>query len=127
MRSCMLATMPDNVGEMFYTGHLPWHGKGVGLAAPVNMTEALRCGALEWQVGEVDLQTVDDPPSPVDRRKAIVRLDRQAGDHRRVLGVCHRGFVPLQNRDGAMLFDAIFGQGKPVYHTGGYLGEGEVV
>jgi hypothetical protein len=60
-------------------------------------------------------------------RKAIVRLDRPPGHPERVLGVAHRGFQPLQNRDGAMLFDAIFGRGNPVYHTGGYLSHGQVV
>jgi len=24
--------MPDNMGEMFYTGAIPWHGKGLHLA-----------------------------------------------------------------------------------------------
>ena len=71
--------------------------------------------------------TADEPPCPISQRKAIVRLDLPAGDERRVLGVAHPGFSPVQNRDGAMLFDAIFGQGKPVYNTGGYLGNGEKV
>jgi len=119
--------MPADVGEMFYTGETPWHGLGIELAKPATLDEALRVGGLDWQVGEVDLMTADDPPSPVAKRKAIVRLDRPPGHEGRVLGVAHRGFQPLQNRDGAMLFDAIFGQGKPVYHTGGYLGSGEVV
>ncbi len=119
--------MPADIGEMFYTGETPWHGLGVHLAKPATVQEALKVGGLNWEVGEVDLLTADDPPSPVPKRKAIVRLDRPAGHDGRVLGVAHRGFQPLQNRDGATLFDAIFGQGKPVYHTGGYLGAGEVV
>lgn len=119
--------MPANVGEMFYFGEVPWHGEGLALAKPATVEEALRAGGLDWQVGDVDLLTADDPPSPVPKRKAIVRLDRPAGHEKRVLGVAHRGFHPLQNRDGAMLFDAVFGQGKAVYHTGGYLGDGEVV
>jgi phage/plasmid-like protein (TIGR03299 family) len=90
------------------------------------MTEALEAGRLNWEVGEVDLQTKDTPPSPVRKRKAIVRKDRHHGEQR-VLGVVHRGFKPIQNQDGAQLFDAIFGKGKAVYHTGGYLGNGEVV
>jgi phage/plasmid-like protein (TIGR03299 family) len=119
--------MPDNIGEMFYTGEMPWHGKGLALAAAATMEEALRAGGLEWQVGETDLITTDDPPSPVPMRKAIVRLDRPPGHEDRVLRVAHRGFQPLQNREGAILFDAIFGRGKPVYHTGGYLARGQVV
>lgn len=119
--------MPDNVGEMFYTGDTPWHGKGLALAKPATIEEALRAGGLDWYVDEVDLLTADDPPSPVPMRKAIVRRDRPAGHEHRVLGVAHRGFEPLQNHDGAMLFDAIFGHDKAVYHTGGYLGHGQVV
>lgn len=119
--------MPADIGEMFYTGETPWHGLGMHLAKPATVEEALRAGGLDWQVDEVDLMTADDPPSPVPKRKAIVRLDRPAGHEGRVLGVAHRGFKPLQNRDGAVLFDAIFGHGEAVYHTGGYLGNGEVV
>jgi phage/plasmid-like protein (TIGR03299 family) len=119
--------MPADIGEMFYTGQTPWHGQGVALARPANVDEAMRAGGLDWEVGDMDLMTADDPPSPVPKRKAIVRLDRPPGHKGRVLGVAHRGFKPLQNRDGAMLFDAIFGQGRAVYHTGGYLGNGEVV
>ncbi|HOD51978.1 MAG TPA: DUF932 domain-containing protein [Candidatus Hydrogenedentes bacterium] len=119
--------MPANVGEMFYTGEVPWHGLGLELAKPATMEEALRAGGLNWEVGSVDLWTAEDPPSPAPKRKALVRLDRPPGHEGRVVGVAHRGFQPLQNRDGAMLFDAIFGQNRPVYHTGGYLGEGEVV
>jgi phage/plasmid-like protein (TIGR03299 family) len=119
--------MPANVGEMFYTGEVPWHGLGLPLARPATLAEALKAGGLNWRVGEVDLQTCDTPPSPVPRRKAIVRADRAQGDAKRVLGVTHLDFKPVQNEDAALLFDAIFGQGKPVYHTGGYLGAGEVI
>lgn len=119
--------MPANVGEMFYTGEVPWHGLGVALAQPADLDEALKVGGLNWRVEEVDLVTADDPPSPVGRRKALVRADRAPGNERRVLGVAHRVFKPIQNRDAGMLFDAIFGQGKRIYHTGGYLGDGEVV
>jgi len=119
--------MPADIGEMFYTGEMPWHGLGVGLTKPATVEEALKVGGLNWEVGDMDLMTSDAPPSPVPRRKAIVRLDRPPGDERRVLGVAHRGFEPIQNRDGALLFDAIFGQNRAVYHTGGYLRNGEVV
>lgn len=119
--------MPDDIGEMFYSGQTPWHGKGLALARPATLEQALKAGALDWQVGEVDLLTADDPPSPVPTRKAIVRLDRPPGHPRRVLGVAHRGFQPVQNRDGALLFDAIFGRGGAVYETGGYLRDGQVV
>jgi len=119
--------MPANIGEMFHYGQTPWHGKGREVPDPLTMDQALHAGGLDWRVDELELQTCEDPPSPVWRRKAIVRLDREPGHQGRVVGVVHLGFKPLQNRDGARLFDAIFGHGKAVYHTGGYLGCGEVV
>lgn len=119
--------MPANVGEMFYYGEVPWHRSGTEVAAPLTVEEALEKGGLDWRVGAARLQTCDEPPSPARHRKAIVRLDRRPGHPGRALGVVYPGFRPVQNRDGAMIFDAIFGQGKPVYHTGGYLGHGEVV
>jgi phage/plasmid-like protein (TIGR03299 family) len=119
--------MAANIGEMFYYGPLPWHGEGTGLMHPADLEEALKVGGLNWTVDDVDLLTADDPPSPVLKRKALVRSDRHPGDERRVLGVAHREFRPFQNRDAGMLFDAIFGQGRRVYHTGGYLGNGERV
>lgn len=119
--------MPADIGEMFYTGETPWHGLGIALAKPATLDEAIKVGGLDWKVGQVDLMTADDPPSPVAKRRAIVRLDRPPGHEGRVLGVAHLGFQPVQNRDGALLFDAIFGRGRPVYHTGGYFGNGEVV
>src|ERR1700676_3048518 len=119
--------MPANVGEMFYTGDVPWHGCGIGLKQPADLDEALKVGGLNWTVEDVDLVTADDPPSPVLRRKALVRSDRRPGDERRVLGVAHRGFRAIQNREAGILFDAIFGQGRRVYYSGGYLGDGEVV
>jgi hypothetical protein len=41
--------------------------------------------------------------------------------------VVHREFTPIQNSEAALLFDAIFGHGGRLYHTGGYLGDGEVI
>jgi len=117
--------MPANVGKMFYFGKVPWHREGVSVGAPLTVAQALAMGELDWKVGEVEIQTAENPPSPAMQRKALVRLDRPAGHDERVLGIVHQGYDPLQNRDGAELFDAIFGKSEPVYHTGGYLGHGE--
>ena len=119
--------MPANVGRMFYYGEKPWHGLGHRLDAPANLEEALRYGDLDWEVELVDLKTVNGEPAPM--RRAVVRPDPNAllPGFGTVLGVVHPGFVPLQNRQGAEVFDAIFGRGERVYHTGGYLGQGEVV
>jgi phage/plasmid-like protein (TIGR03299 family) len=119
--------MPADIGEMFYTEETPWHGQGIWLAKPATMEEALKVGGLNWQVDEAELLTAEQPPSPAFKRKAIVRLDRPLGHPGRVVGVVHRGFQPVQNREGALLFDAVFGHGRAVYHTGGYLRDGEVV
>ena len=119
--------MPANVGEMFYYGPVPWHGQGRELDQPVNMEEAIIAGGLDWEVGGARLMTDEEPPSPVRTRFAIVRKDRPKGHPGRVLGVAHREFNPLQNREGIRIFDSIFGRGKKVYHTGGYLGFGEVI
>lgn len=119
--------MPDNIGEMFYYGETPWHKKGHKIEKPATAADALKFGCLDWQVEMKPLETVEDHPSPVRRRMAVVRVDREPGDPCRVLGVVHPGFRPLQNKKGIELFDALVGQGKPVYHTGGYLGSGEVI
>jgi len=119
--------MPANVGEMFYYGDIPWHREGVKLDHPANMEEAIKAGGLDWEVGMVPLTTNEDPPSRVDTRMAIVRQDRPKGHPKRVIGVTHKWFKPLQNREGIKIFDSIFGKGKGVYHTGGYLGAGEVI
>jgi phage/plasmid-like protein (TIGR03299 family) len=119
--------MSANVGEMFYYGDVPWHGEGKKLDQPANFKEAILAGGLDWEVRMAPLCTAENPPSPVNSRMAIVRQDRPKGHPGRVLGVAHKGFRPLQNREGIRIFDSIFGKGKRVYHTGGYLGAGEVV
>jgi phage/plasmid-like protein (TIGR03299 family) len=57
----------------------------------------------------------------------VVRTDVPRGDHRRVLGVVHPDFRPLQNREGAEMFHRLLDVGERRYHTGGYLRSGEVV
>jgi phage/plasmid-like protein (TIGR03299 family) len=119
--------MPDNIGSMFYYGDRPWYGKGTQLKQPATADEALSAGGLDWEVGLVPIITAENPPSPIIRRKAVVRIDREPGDPARVVGVVHPGFQLLQNREGIKLFDVLIGRGQRVYHTGGFLGKGEVV
>jgi phage/plasmid-like protein (TIGR03299 family) len=122
--------MSANVGQMFYYGAKPWHGLGNKLPQPANLEEALFWGGLDWEVELIPIQTIETywkPSSPVPMRKAVVRTDVLPGMPNRVLGVVHPGFKPLQNRQGAEVVDAIFGRGERIYHTGGYLGIGEVV
>ena len=116
--------MPANVGQMFYYGETPWHREGVKVGRPLTVDEALDAGGLEWSVGTEPITTAHTNLG-TDKRRALVRWER--GEPVAVVGVVHDGFRPLQNRDGAETFDGIFGHGQPIYHTGGYLGQGEVV
>lgn len=119
--------MAHNIGAMFYFGDIPWHGLGTALPAAATLSEALTHGELRWTVELVPLATAEPVASPVAQRMAVVRTDRGPGTPGRVLGVVHPGFRPLQNEDGARLFDNLLGRGDAIYHTGGYLGSGEVV
>jgi len=119
--------MPDNVGEMFYCGKTPWHEKGIRLPQPATAKEAIKAGGLDWDVRLQPIQTVESPPREIVRRVAVVREDLQPGDPRAVVEVVHPESRPLQNRDAVRVFDALVGHGERVYHTGGYLGNGEVI
>lgn len=119
--------MPDDIGKMFSTGQMPWHGKGERLQGPAIMQQALVAGGLDWKVDYDDLVTEGNKPSPVFSRKAVVRLDKPPGDDGRVIGVVHQGFNAIQNLEAAQVFDDVFGKGKAVYETGGYLRRGEVI
>lgn len=119
--------MAHNIGKMFYAGERPWHGLGTALPAPINVEKALIEGGLNYTVSMVPLALPGEPSSRVSQRMAVVRDDRQAGAPGRVLGVVHPNFKLLQNREGALMFDQLFGRGQKVYHTGGFLKQGEVV
>jgi phage/plasmid-like protein (TIGR03299 family) len=112
---------------MFYYGSHPWHELGNKLDQPADLQEALQAGGLNWEVDMVPIVPADDPNTRFSQRMAVVCKDRNPGDPARVIGVVHPGFIPLQNHEGAALFDALLGQGKRVYHTGGYLKNGEKV
>lgn len=119
--------MSHDIGEMFYCGERPWHKLGKKLDQPATLDEALAAGSLDWTVSMVPIVPAGEPDSTITQRVAVVRNDRLPGEAGRVVGVVHPGFRPLQNREGAQLFDSLLGQGKPIYHTGGYLRHGEVV
>jgi len=118
--------MAHNIGQMFYYGKLPWHELGQKIKQPATVEEALKAGGLDWEVDTVRIMPVGEPGTQISHRVAVVRKDREPGEVGRVVGVVHPGFQPLQNRQCAMMFDALLGQGKPTYHTGGYLKNGEV-
>jgi phage/plasmid-like protein (TIGR03299 family) len=119
--------MSHDIGKMFYCGERPWHKLGRKLDQPATLDEALSAGCLDWTVKTVPIVPAGEPDSTIAHRVAVVRNDRLPGQAGRVVGVVHPGFRPLQNREGAELFDSLLGQGNPIYHTGGYLRHGEVV
>lgn len=119
--------MPHDIGRMFWHGDVPWHGLGKELDRPATLEEALGYGDLDWTVELARLRTDEADCSAVGQRRAIVRSDLSSGSRGRVLGVVHRGFRPLQNREGAELFDRLLPLGERRYHTGGYLGCGQIV
>ena len=119
--------MAHNIGQMFYFGEKPWHKLGTKLDKPATIEEALSAGGLNWTVSMQPLVLAGEHQSAVPQRQAIVRDDVLPGQPGRVLGAVHPNFKVLQNRDGAALFDSLFGKGAAVYHTGGYLKKGEVV
>lgn len=118
--------MAHNIGQMFYAGDRPWHKLGTPLKQDATLEEALKAGGLDWMVDAVPMRTDESIPAPVSRRVALVRSDRKPGVAGRVVGVVHPGFVALQNREGMEILDHLLGGGN-LYHTGGYLGDGEVV
>jgi phage/plasmid-like protein (TIGR03299 family) len=119
--------MAHNIGQMFYFGQLPWHELGNKLEHPATLEQALVAGGLDWEVDTVPIMPVGEHETLISQRVAIVRTDRIPGEAGRVVGVVHPGFRPLQNREGAAMFDALMGQGQPIYHTGGYLKSGEII
>jgi len=119
--------MAHDIGEMFYYGSVPWHGLGRYVPQPLDLDDALAQGGLDWTVKLVPIATADGASSPAPHRMAVVREDRESKDPKRVVGVVHPGFRPLQNREGGKLFDRLFDPGTRKYHTGGYLKSGEVV
>jgi phage/plasmid-like protein (TIGR03299 family) len=119
--------MAHNIGQMFYYGQRPWHDLGTALSQPADIEEALEHGGLDWEVETAPIVPAGEPGTAIGHRVAVLRKDRLPGDPDRVVGVVHPDFKPLQNRGGAMLFDALLGRGKRIYHTGGYLKHGEMV
>jgi phage/plasmid-like protein (TIGR03299 family) len=110
-----------SVGKMFYTDETEWHRGQGRCVPPLALDEALHEAGLEWDVDAVHVVSAGS----TEQSKAIVRLDRPSDDPGRILSVVPSHFEPIQNRDAGAAVDAVFGNGRRVYHTGGYLGHGE--
>jgi phage/plasmid-like protein (TIGR03299 family) len=118
--------MAHEIGEMFWYGERPWHSLGRQVMQPATLDEALCAGGLAWEVALEPLRTARYG-NAAPQRRAVVRTDLAGDDDRRVLGVVHPAFRPLQNREGAELFHRLFDLGDRRYHTGGCLRDGQVV
>ena len=105
--------MAHNIGQMFYFGERPWHRLGEELKAPATLEQALAAGGLDWEVTLQPIVPAGEPESRIGHRVAVVRTDKKPGETGRVVGVVHPGFEPLQNRQGAHMFDTLMGKGVP--------------
>ncbi len=119
--------MAANIGQMFYVGETPWPWLGVRLPQLATLDEALQAAGLDWEVDLVPITLFDRPGVKVPQRVAVIRTDRLPPADSSVLGVVHPKFKPLQNREGAAVFDSLLGEGGRHYCTGGYLNNGERV
>lgn len=121
--------MAQTVGQMFHFGHRPWIGRDTRLLPrAANFEEAVVAGGLDWRVELAPIHLGDDSAQEaIKHRRAVVRTDRGPGQSGRVVGVVHPHFRPLQNREGMQILDTLVGRGARVYHSGGYLGNGEIV
>lgn len=105
--------------SMMYIGETPWHRLGTKLDKPATAAEAIEAAGLEFTVERVPIKT-ETHDLPIDTHYATVRTDTK-----QVLGVVGSRYVPIQNRDAFVTFDALVGEGEAIYHTAGALGKGE--
>lgn len=119
--------MAHNIGRMFWVGERPWHGLGRRLDAPATLHQAMDAGGLNYTVSLRPLALDGEPESLAPQRMAVVRDDRGPGEAGRVLGAVHPGYRLLQNAEAGELFDSLLARGAALYHTGGYLKQGQIV
>ncbi len=103
---------------MMYVGEVPWHKLGTKLDEPATAEEAIQSAGLGFTVHKIPLTT--ETALPIESHFATVRMDTN-----QVLGVVGSRYVPIQNHEAFMTFDALVGEGEAIYHTAGALGKGE--
>jgi phage/plasmid-like protein (TIGR03299 family) len=106
--------------EMFYVGHVPWHGLGTKVEGSATSDVALEAAGLDWTVGLQDMVTTAGLKVPMGQ--AVVRED--TGE---VLGMVGRRWKPVQNREAFGFLDSLVGDHQLEYETAGALGRGERV
>lgn len=116
--------MAHNIGQMFSSGAVPWHGLGRRVEGNLTAEEAIVSAGLDWTV---DLSAVrylcsDGAARIMEDRFVSYRTDTGKG-----LGVVGSKYTQVQNRDCFRIMDAVVGEKLAAYHTAGYLGNGERV
>lgn len=116
--------MAHLVENMAYFGETPWHGLGVPLEREMSAEEILPHAGLDWTVrlAPVVAQLSGVEFARIPRAQAVVR----DGDDE-ALAVVGHAYEPIQNRDIALLTDAIAGETDAVCHTAGSLDGGRKI
>jgi phage/plasmid-like protein (TIGR03299 family) len=83
-------------------------------ARPETAREAVQAYGLDWQVGLAPVQALVDPPRPVARARAVVRLDTNEP-----LSVVGRRYQPIQNAEAFGLFDSVLAKFGATYMGAG--------
>ena len=110
---------------MYGSDMAAWHGLGTVVSGQPGAAEAILHSGLGWQVALEDLFLSNGIQVP-DRR-AIVRMDLTPDDVRRILGVCGKNYVPVQNTECFAIADALVGEGGAQFETAGSLRNGQIV
>jgi len=111
--------MTNGKASMMYVREAPWHRLGTRLERPATAAEAIEAAGLGFTVEKRSLKT-EAPELSVRGHFATIRTDTSE-----VLGVVGSRYVPIQNKDAFVTFDALVGEGEAIYHTAGVLGKGE--
>ena len=115
--------MSHMVETLAYAGELPWHGLGSRLTRRVTADEMLACADLAWTVqGRAVEVAGDDGMQVVPGYQALVRVP-----HGNVLKVVSNDYGIVQNRELAVLAEAMAGEGVEAWEVAGSLDDGRRV
>jgi phage/plasmid-like protein (TIGR03299 family) len=109
-----MAHLLENSNDMAYLGETPWHRLGVQIEAPMSVNEALKFGALDFEVSKVPMFLGNG--DKVEDNYAIVR-----SDNGRQLGVVGEKYTPLQNKEAFSFFDPFVTRKEALFHTVGVI------
>lgn len=92
---------------MSFQNMKPWQGAGTELPPDISAEQAMKLAKLDWDVETAPIITNDQKRTDVDRW----RVTRRVQDNT-ILGVVHKGYKPIQNRDAFGLFDRVVSTGR---------------